>query len=313
VAALLTGLLFDVFQYSYRSGTPANVTIDSYRDDPPTPTYRPVSKSSPVYQACHVQPLTWQPERLEQPDDERKRVVLQDPAFVNTYAFAQFDPCRAEFVQRAIGTAMQKLLSLRDQNDPALQTILGCHAPKLRLMTQALYVNNAAKAEEAVRSRGDLTNVVILQLPSNSPRPSMPHSPPAESPGSVHVTNFGANAIEARVKVTVPGGAWLVYADTYDPRWRAWVNRESAPIVPAYVGLKAVWVPHGESTVRMKFSAWSNVGVRALAIGGAICSLSLLLFCGICCVRGFPSSRRSESETLPTSSNENVGPVHPHT
>ncbi len=295
--ALLTGLFLDVFQYSYRSGTPANPTLDSFRDEAPG-TWEPVDKASPVYQACYVQPLTWQGARLDQPVDERKKVVLQPPfAFVNTYAFAQFDPCRSEFQLRAIGTAMQKLLALRDKDDPALQTILGCHAPKLRLMTQALYVNTEAEAEAAVRSHNDLANVVILQWPTNSPVFPMTRSVPAEGVGAVHVTDFGANAIEIQVNTTVPEGAWLVYADTYDPRWRAWVNGKPVPIVPAYVGLKAVWVPHGESVVRMKFAAWSNLGVRMLAAGGALCSLSLLLFCGICCIRGFPASCRKQSES----------------
>jgi len=311
VAALLTGLLFDVFQYSYRSGTPANPTIDSYRDYPPSSAYEPVDKSSPVYQACYVRPLTWQGERLDQPDDARKKAALETFAYANTYVFAQFDPCRVGLLwRRAIATAMEKLLALRDENDPVLQTILGCHAPKLRLMTQALYVNTEAEAAAAVQSHGDLTNVVILQLPSNASRPPMPLSSPAGSPGSVQVTDFGANAVEMRVSVTVPGGAWLVYADAYDPRWRAWLNGKPVLVVPAYVGLKAVWVPHGESTVRMKFSAWSNVGMRMLAIGGALCSFSLLLYCGICCVCGFPSSGRRRTGTAQARPAELVGPVH---
>ncbi len=298
-AALLTGLFIDVFQYSYRSGTSANVTIDTYRDDPPTPTWEPVKKTSPVYQACYVRPLTWQEKRLDRPDDERKKVVLETPAYVNTYAFAQFDPCRPEFPQRAIGTAMHKLLALRDQDDPALRVVLGCHAPKLRLLTRAIYVRSEAEAQEAVRTQGDLVNVAILQWSTGSP--DLPTTPAAstETPGSVSVTDFGANAIEMRVHVTAPAGAWLVYADTYDPRWRAWVNSKPAPIVPAYVGLKAVLVPHGKSVVRLKFSAWSNVGVRVLAIGGALCSLCLLLYCGICCVRGFPPSKRKVSDPSP--------------
>jgi len=294
-AALLTGLLVDVFPRSYQSGLPANQYRESYRE-PPKTTWLPESKSSPAYQAGYVHPLTWQAERREQPEEARQQVVLGTPAYFYTYAYAQFDPCWPGLQPFGAGIEMQKLLALRDKNDPALRTILGCHAPKLRLMTQALYVNSEAEAEEAVGSHDDLVNVAILQLPSNVPRPSMPHSAPAGNPGSVQVTDFGANAIEIHVNVTVPEGAWLVYADTYDPRWRAWVNGKPVPVVPAYVGLKAVWVPHGDSVVRMKFTAWSNVGVRVLAIGGAVCSLALILYCGICCIRGFPSFGRKPAD-----------------
>lgn len=310
-AALLTGLFVDVFRYSYQSGTPANRIGTNF--DAPYSNWQPVKKSSPVYRTGYIHPLTWQGERLDQTNDERQQFALQTPAYFYVYAFAQFDPCRRKrewnLEWHSVGIAMQKLLALREENDQALQTILGCYAPKLRLLTQALYVTNEAEAAAAVRNHGDLVNVAILQLPANLPPPPMPRSSPAGSPGSVHVTDFGANAIQIYVNVTNPGGAWLVYADTYDPRWQAWVNGKPAPVVPAYVGLKAVWVPQGESVVRMKFSAGSNVGVRVLAIGGAICSLSLLLFCGVCCVQGFPSSQRKVSETLSTRTDESTEPI----
>jgi hypothetical protein len=265
-----------------------------------------VSKDSPVYQAGYVQPLTWQGERLEKPSDPRKQVILQTPTYIHTYAFARFDPCRPEFQLLSIGNAMQKLLALRDKDDPALKTLLGCHAPKLRLLTRALYVNTEAEAAAAVRSQADLASVAILQLPPNFPRPPLPRSAPVTNPGAVRVTQFRANAIEINVNVTVPEGAWLVYADTFDPHWRATVNGRPAPIVPAYVGLKAVWLPYGESVVQMKFAAWSNAGIRVLGVGGALCSLALLLYCGICCVRGFPSSQRKASGTLPATAAESV-------
>ncbi len=291
VVALLTGLFLDVFAYSFRSGLPENGIGDGF--EAPKSNWHPVAKSSPAYQAGLVQPLTWQGERLDQPHEERQRVALETPSYFYTYAFAQFDPCQRVLEWFSIGTAMQKLLALRDENDRALQTILGCHAPKLRLLTQAFYANSEAEAAAAVRSQGDLANVLILQWPSDVPQPRMPRLSTGESPGSIRVTDFGANAIELKVNVTAPDGAWLVYADAYDPRWRAWINGKPVPIVPAYVGLKAVWVPHGESVVRMKFAAWSSVGVRVLAIGGALCSLSLLLYCGFCCVRGFPGDRKA--------------------
>ena len=94
-----------------------------------------------------------------------------------------------------------------------------------------------------------------------------------------------------------PEGAWLVYADAYDPRWRAWVDAAPAPVVPAYVGLKAVRIPRGDHVVRMEFGGSARVGMSALAAGGAACSLSLLAYCALCCITGFPSAQLKVRKT----------------
>jgi hypothetical protein len=74
--------------------------------------------------------------------------------------------------------------------------------------------------------------------------------------------------------------------------WQAWANDRETPVVPAYVGLKAVRVPAGDSVIRLEFRGASSTAMTALASAGAICSFSLLAFCAACCVAGFPSSKR---------------------
>ena len=70
---------------------------------------------------------------------------------------------KAEIV---IGTSMAKLLALRNKDDAALRTVLGCRAPKMRLMNEAMYVDDETQARfdefteqrlEELRSQLDLT------------------------------------------------------------------------------------------------------------------------------------------------------------
>jgi len=293
--ALIAGLLVDVFQYSHQSGLPTNKFRRTYRDEP-TIHWGLADKTSATYQAGRIEPLKWQPERLGAPDDARQRIVLESPMHFQTYAYAQFDPCQSSLDVRVMATSIRRLLALRDTGDKQLQTILGCGAPKLRLATAAIYVNNESEAAAVVQSRPDLAAVAVLQFPSNIPPPAERSSATRADFGTVTVISFGANALTARISVNDSDGAWLIYADAYDPRWRAWVDEKPVPIVPAYVGLKAVRVPAGESVVRMEFRGRTAVGMRMLAVAGAICSLLLLVYCAVCCVAGFPSSqRRTES------------------
>jgi hypothetical protein len=293
VVALLAALFADMFQYSYKSGFQTNKYASTYRDVPVS--HRALNDTnSELYRAGRVNRLIWQPERLDAPRDTRQRIGLELPSYYHTYAYAQFDPCEFSVPPIVMGASMAKLLALRDKGDGALQTILGCRAPKMRLTTDAEYVEDEKQAASAVQRAPDLAATVILELPRTH-RPAQGSSPKTAHPGTVAVTRFTANAITASVYVDDPHGAWLIYADTYDPRWHAWVNDQSTPVVPAYVGLKAVRVPTGDSTVRMEFRSAATAAMNALAFMGAMCSLSLLVYCASCCVRGFPRANHAPS------------------
>jgi len=289
--ALLAAMFVEVFQYSYKSGLSTNKFAPSYREAPAA-QWNLGDTDSAFYRAGGVQRLPWQPKRLAAPRDARQQLGLELPSYYHTYSYAQFDACEFSIPATVMGASISKLLALRDKNDRALQTILGCEAPKMRLLRDAVYVEGEEAAVRAVQRAPDLAGTVILQLPRGYPRPAERSASRTEDRGTVTVTNFAANALTAAVRVEDPQGAWLVYADTYDPRWRAWVNGQPTPVVPAYVGLKAVRVPTGDSVVRMEFRGAGTVGMTALALAGALCSLSLLGYCANCCFAGFPSSNR---------------------
>ena len=294
--ALLVALFVDTFGYSYRSGSPSNPYRPSFRAAL-SANWVPSDPADPLYQAGRVQRLLWQPERLDVPRNARAQLIVGfSPAYFHTYGYAQFDPCRSSVVGFTVASSMAALLNARDPNDPAMRTVLGCAAPKLRLLTRAHYVTSQAAAVAALRSSSDLIDTAIIEVPPGAPL--LNERPPgaADPAGTFTVTAFDANSLTVRVRVAPPGGAWLVYADAYDPRWHAWVNDASATVLPANVGLKAVGVPLGESTVRLEFHSAGTTASSALALIGAACSICLLVFCGRCAVLGFPQPSRLSTE-----------------
>jgi hypothetical protein len=83
----------------------------------------------------------------------------------------------------------------------------------------------------------------------------------------VRVSRFTLGELVADVDVTVPGGAWLLYADAWHPDWRASVNGEPVPVHEANLAFKAVRVPPGRSVVRMWFErGWLALGLALLGL-----------------------------------------------
>jgi hypothetical protein len=74
-------------------------------------------------------------------------------------------------------------------------------------------------------------------------------------PGSVEIVSASANRV--RVSVNVPGGGWLVLADTWFPGWQAMANGKQLPIYPALSVLRAVPVAAGQYDVEFVYKPLS--------------------------------------------------------
>ena len=69
--------------------------------------------------------------------------------------------------------------------------------------------------------------------------------------------------------------AYLVLSDTYDPGWSATVDGRAAPIRPAYVAFRAVFLPAGKHTVVFTYRpAGFELGLK-LTCGGVLLALVL--------------------------------------
>ncbi len=158
-----------------------------------------------------------------------------------TAAFLRFDPCLGVYDTPVIKRDVHALLGLLGASHPELSTIVGCGAPKLRLM-----------------------------------RPS---SASTAAPGTAKVEAFAPDEIVIRVEVPGSASARLVYADAHHPDWRASVNGTMVPIKAAYGAFKAVQVPPGPSTVRLVFRP-GILRLRSWLLGASAAALAALFLAG---------------------------------
>lgn len=255
LAALVAGTAFDVSAYLYKA--------------------RQGHKPMDYKDATLVHRLSWQAQRGGKFSQWRQYHALKDAWYFTAYDFAQYDPI---FTKRQIMTyasGVYSMAGLRDKKDFQWHRVMGAGAPKLRLVTKALYAQNEAEAAFLIRESKDLYNTAVIQPVVGSP--PLPE-PAAGEAGKIVVTEFTANSLEARVVVNAGPGAWLLYADGFHPGWHANVNGATAPISRAYVGLKAIWLPQGGNEVFFRFrTAFMNV-TTARALFSALFCLAILLW-----------------------------------
>jgi hypothetical protein len=162
--------------------------------------------------------------------------------------------------------------------DPPFQKVIGCNAPRLRLVADALAVDTPEQALEAISRIPQIDQVAVLRgvqqpvpRPYTSPGPHLPA-------GQVSLATFTPDDIEVKADVAAPGGAWLVYASSHHPDWSVTVDGAPAPLIEAYRAFQAVHLDPGSHDVRFSFRSnhhWIGNGLMWFGVLGtlAFCSL----------------------------------------
>jgi len=252
------------------------------------------------FEGIRVRGWGYQPQRLATstllPPGEETRQTQQafglakdlgpSRAYWVTYNLARFDPCRAEYWTDTRPFGVDALLELETELGLNFDDILGCSAPKLRLVSDALLVESGPAARRAFLKEVERDRPwrdVIRVASGGRPSASQGSTLDGSDAGTVSVTSFSPDELVAETHVAGSTGAWLVYADAADPGWRASIDGLEIPIAEANLAFKAVWVPSGEHVVRFSFGdGLGRLASWSLAVFGAAYGLALLVGLGLC-------------------------------
>lgn len=183
------------------------------------------------------------------------------------YGFAQFDPCMSTAGTGVLSEGVSRFAALRGvdllaremppvQGKPDVGFFLramGCGAPKMKLAPSVLFARSREQAEEYVKRVEPVDRVILLEgVPEQQQQPWEKPETDLRS-GSVSVTRFRANSIEARVENDTASDTWLYYADSWHPGWKAAVDGKGVPVFRANLGFKAIRVPSGPHDIRFDF------------------------------------------------------------
>jgi hypothetical protein len=141
--------------------------------------------------------------------------------------------------------------------------------PRARLAGKPFYVRDQREAVAAVDrlTREDaLLDRLIVEDPTH------PLSADATVSGSARITTDLPESVVVDVKADAP--AYLLLADTFDPGWSATVDGQPAPIWPAYIAFRAVYLPKGDHTVVFSYRpAGFDLGLMLSTCGVLLCLL----------------------------------------
>jgi hypothetical protein len=140
--------------------------------------------------------------------------------------------------------------------------------PRARMMGRPVYVAGESDATATVDRIGpEMRHRLVVEDPDR-PLPA-----DAEVVGKAAIVREEAERVEVTTDASTD--AYLALADTFDPGWSATVDGRPAPIRPAWITFRAVFVPRGRHTVVFGYRpAGFEVGLTMSA-----CGLVVALIC----------------------------------
>ena len=143
--------------------------------------------------------------------------------------------------------------------------------PRARLMGDPVYAADEADAIAAMDSIGAAIRDRLIVEDPDRPLPIG-----AKVAGSARIVVDEPERVEVEA-VVADGPAYLVLADTFDPGWSATVDGRPAPIRPAIIAFRAVFLSPGVHRVAFHYTpAGFGLGLTLTAIGGAIALVFLI-------------------------------------
>ncbi len=270
IAILLLASVIDVCSFQYRS-----VEKSVFFEHP---------ADAPYLYTVKTHRMAYQEQRTDLPSQgwEKDAWGMQYSAksdqgikYAAAYSFTQFEPCVTDLRQDFVPKNTEAFAMLNVLNPQNLKIISGCTQPKLRLVPNAL-LSSEPKQLEFMALKADVLNTVVLKTPEKEKEGSNQNLLNTGPPGEASVTHYSADHLEIKANV-LSTGAWLVYADSYHPGWRARVDGKPIPIYLANLAFKSIYLPAGEHLVRFSFhNGLHTVCSYLIALFALLAGLGLL-------------------------------------
>jgi hypothetical protein len=133
--------------------------------------------------------------------------------------------------------------------------------PRVRLAGRPIYAAGEAEATAAVYRVGA---AIRDRLVVEDPVHPLPEDAAVEGRAAI------VSEVPERVEIAVDArtDAYLILADTFDPGWSATLDGRPAPVRPAWITFRAVFVPQGKHTVVFRYRpAGFDRGLAITAVG----------------------------------------------
>jgi len=180
---------------------------------------------------------------------------------------------------------------LRGNDRDVLLAALGCHAAKMRLVSDPIFAANDQAARELISQHPNIFDrpVVLGSQDEDSGR-QRSQSAGAPDDGTIEISEFSADAIAATVTNPANKDLWLVYADAFAPDWTASIDGRRQAVLRANLAFKAIPIPPGRHEVRFEFSRGL---LNMIVFPGGVALFVLMAF-----ISGFALSNRSNEKSL---------------
>lgn len=247
-----------------------------------------------------LEQLSFQPERLKgikQLTQLRRDLIIKSTE--GTYLgynanLLQYDPCVPMGQVDLLSQGVHELVKARGGNptqameryfgaqnvvppflpagDSQLLTVMGCEAPKVRFVTQAQYGSTNREINGMLITSSNVDSTVILKGGPERQLVGAPLNDPQAM--SYQPRFFNANRLDLDVSVKPGYTGWLVYADAFDPYWKAYIDGQETPVQEAYRAFKAIAISGGVSKVSFRYeNTWQRramVFLIAMSIMGTL-------------------------------------------
>lgn len=143
--------------------------------------------------------------------------------------------------------------------------------PRARIVGRPAYASGHREAVgDLIRLTGQLRDRVLVEDPTR------PLASTAVASGTARIVQELPERVVIETELDSPG--YLVLSDTYDPGWSAVVDGHPAPIWPAYVAFRAVFLGKGKHAVVFTYRpAGFTAGLTLTIIGLALGLLGMFL------------------------------------